>query len=90
MSWRCAARAGGAPAPGLSSAAEQDDSPCDYHRGSIVAIDRAKGDLDAAEHPIHVVWLATDLGVARESIAARVGLSVLLERDGFVNVEGEG
>jgi hypothetical protein len=37
-----------------------------------------------------VVWLATDLGVARESIAARVGLSVLLERDGFVNVEGEG
>jgi hypothetical protein len=44
----------------------------------------------AAEQPIDVILLATDPGVAKEVRGDRVGLPVLLERDGFVTVECEG
>jgi catechol-2,3-dioxygenase len=37
-----------------------------------------------AEHPIDVMLLATDLGVAREFYADRVGLEVLIETDDFL------
>jgi catechol-2,3-dioxygenase len=37
-----------------------------------------------AEHPIDVMILATDLGVAREFYGDRVGLEILLESDEFV------
>jgi catechol-2,3-dioxygenase len=37
-----------------------------------------------AEHPIDVMILATDLGVAREFYRDRIGLEILLETDDFV------
>jgi catechol-2,3-dioxygenase len=37
-----------------------------------------------AEHPIDVMILATDLGVAREFYGNRIGLEVLLESDEFL------
>jgi catechol-2,3-dioxygenase len=37
-----------------------------------------------AEHPIDVMLLATDLGVAREFYADKVGLEVLIETDDFL------
>ena len=37
-----------------------------------------------AEHPIDVMLLATDLGVAREFYADRVGLEVGIETDDFL------
>ena len=37
-----------------------------------------------AEQPIDVMLLATDLGVAKEFYAARVGLEVLIEDDEFL------
>jgi extradiol dioxygenase family protein len=43
-----------------------------------------------AEHPIHVMLPATDLGVAKEFHGDRVGLPVLLEHDDFVTFECEG
>jgi hypothetical protein len=49
-----------------------------------------KGDLDAAEHPIDVMLLATDPGMAKEVRGDRVGLPVLLERDGFVTLSAMG
>jgi hypothetical protein len=43
-----------------------------------------------AEHPVDVMPLATDLGVAKEFHGDRVGLPILLERDDFVTFECEG
>jgi catechol-2,3-dioxygenase len=37
-----------------------------------------------AEHPIDVMILATDLGVAREFYGDRIGLEILIERDEFL------
>jgi catechol-2,3-dioxygenase len=37
-----------------------------------------------AEHPIDVMLLATDLGVARQFYADKVGLKVLIESDDFL------
>ena len=37
-----------------------------------------------AKHPIDVMLLATDLGVAREFYADKVGLEVLIETDDFL------
>jgi catechol-2,3-dioxygenase len=37
-----------------------------------------------ADHPIDVMLLATDLGVAREFYADRLGLDVLIETDDFL------
>jgi catechol-2,3-dioxygenase len=37
-----------------------------------------------AEHPIDVMILATDLGVAREFYGDKIGLEVLLESDDFL------
>jgi catechol-2,3-dioxygenase len=37
-----------------------------------------------AEHPIDVMLLGTDLGVAKEFYADKVGLEILLESDDFV------
>ena len=37
-----------------------------------------------ADHPIDVMLLATDLGVAREFYADRIGLEVLIETDDFL------
>jgi catechol-2,3-dioxygenase len=37
-----------------------------------------------AEHPIDVMLLATDLAVAREFYAERVGLEILIETDDFL------
>jgi len=37
-----------------------------------------------AEHPIDVMLLATDLGVAKEFYGDRIGLEVLLESDDFL------
>jgi catechol-2,3-dioxygenase len=37
-----------------------------------------------ADHPIDVMFLATDLGVAREFYADRIGLEVLMEADDLV------
>ena len=40
-----------------------------------------------AEHPIDVMLLASDLGVAREFYADKLGLEVLIETDGFLAFE---
>jgi catechol-2,3-dioxygenase len=37
-----------------------------------------------AEHPIDVMLLATDLGVAREFYADKLGLEILIETDDFL------
>jgi catechol-2,3-dioxygenase len=37
-----------------------------------------------AEHPIDVMLLATDLAVAREYYAERIGLEILIETDDFL------
>ena len=37
-----------------------------------------------ADHPIDVMILATDLGVAREFYGDRIGLEVLIESDDFL------
>jgi catechol-2,3-dioxygenase len=37
-----------------------------------------------ADHPIDVMILATDLGVAREFYGSRIGLDVLIESDDFL------
>ena len=37
-----------------------------------------------AEHPIDVMILATDLGVAREFYGDRIGLEILIESDDFL------
>jgi catechol-2,3-dioxygenase len=37
-----------------------------------------------AEHPIDVMLLATDLGVARDFYADKIGLEVLIETDDFL------
>ena len=43
-----------------------------------------------AEQPIDVMLLATDLGVAKEFYAGRVGLEVLIETDEFVAFKAGG
>jgi catechol-2,3-dioxygenase len=40
-----------------------------------------------ADYPIDVMLLATDLGVAREFYADRVGLEVLIETDDFLTLK---
>ena len=40
-----------------------------------------------AEHPIDVMLLASDLGVAREFYADKLGLEVLIETDDFLTFE---
>ena len=37
-----------------------------------------------ARQPIDVMWLATDLGVAKEFYGDKIGLEILLETDDFV------
>jgi catechol-2,3-dioxygenase len=40
-----------------------------------------------AEHPIDVMLLATDLGVARQFYADKIGLEVLIETDDFLTLK---
>jgi catechol-2,3-dioxygenase len=40
-----------------------------------------------ADHPIDVMILATDLGVAREFYGDRIGLEVLIESDDFLTLK---
>jgi catechol-2,3-dioxygenase len=42
------------------------------------------------DHPIDVMLLATDLGVAREFYGERIGLEVLIENDAFLTKTVEG